>query len=388
MIGGLVLAAGLSRRMGAFKPLLEVGGTPALSRAIRCLAGSADTVAVVTGWRGDELDGLIAREGALRLHNPDYEKGMFSSVTTGIRRFAELGAEGVLLLPGDCAAVPREAVKELLVNAGDGFAVPGYGGKRGHPMWVPARFFPEILAHDGADGLKPILNRHGRKVLDMPFPGTVADMDLPEDREALEALVTRPGLRELTKGRRLFLLRHGATVLHAGKVIMGRYDAPLSHEGREQMEALGRSLAGQRFETGCVYTSPLSRARESAEILSRHLGLECRVREDLQELSLGAWDGLLIEEVRRRWPREYERRGQELMAYRFDENCESFYDLQYRAGEALRAILAEDPHRDLILVTHAGVLKCLYGLLNGQDIDWAFPRFQPMKGELTLITGE
>ena len=247
-------------------------------------------------------------------------------------------------------------------------------------MWIPARFFGEILAHDGTRGLKPILERHGRKILPMPFPGTVADMDLPEDRDALEVLLDRPGLPELIRGRRLFLLRHGATVLHKGKVIMGRYDAKLSPEGEAQMEAA-------KPEARCVYTSPLSRARDSAGIISRCLGLETEIRDDLQELSLGAWDGLLIEEVRRRWPEAYERRGQELMAYRFDDGCESFYDLEYRAGEALRRILAEDDSRDLILVTHAGVLKCLYGLLNGRDIDWAFSRFNPMKGEMTLFPG-
>ena len=385
MIGGLVLAAGLSSRMGAFKPLLEVGGVPALARAIRCLKGTAEEIAVVTGFRGEDLSSLIAAEGAVRLHNPDYAGGMFTSIHTGLRHFADRGAEGVLLLPGDCAAVPGEAVKELLVNAGAGFAVPGYGDRRGHPMWVPARFFPEILAHDGREGLKPILNKYGRRVLNMPFPGTVMDMDTPEDLAALEALVSRPGPAELAKGRRLFLLRHGATVLHAGKVIMGRYDAPLSEDGRRQMEALGKALEGQTIRARCIYASPLSRARESAELLSPHLNLPVEVREDLQELSLGAWDGLLIDEVRRRWPAEYARRGEELMAYRFDDNTESFYDLQYRAEEALRAILREDDSRDLVLVTHAGVLKCLYGRLMGKNIDWAFDRFKPMKGELTMV---
>ena len=46
MIGGLILAAGLSTRMGAFKPLLEVGGVPALARAVRCLKGTAEEIAV------------------------------------------------------------------------------------------------------------------------------------------------------------------------------------------------------------------------------------------------------------------------------------------------------------------------------------------------------
>ena len=75
MIGGVVLAAGFSSRMGAFKPLLEVAGVPALARSIRCLAGAADEVAVITGNRAGDLTDLIAREGAKALYNPDYARG-------------------------------------------------------------------------------------------------------------------------------------------------------------------------------------------------------------------------------------------------------------------------------------------------------------------------
>ena len=385
MTGALVLAAGLSSRMGAFKPLLELRGVPALARAIRSLRDFADQTAVVTGHRREELAPLIAAEGAVELYNPDYREGMFTSVRAGIRHFAACGAEGVLLLPGDCPCVPREAVKELLVNAGDGFAVPGYGGRRGHPMWIPARLYAPILEHDGHDGLEPVLQRYGRQVLDMPFPGTVLDMDVPEDHAALEALLSLPSLRDIAAGRRFFLVRHGATELHSGKIVMGRYDAPLSAVGRAQMEAAAEALAREKLRCAGIYASPLSRARDSAEILSRRLGLELRELEGLQELSLGAWDGLLIEEVRRRWPESYEKRGRELMAYRFDETCESFYDLQQRAGDCLRAILAADDSPDILLVSHAGVLKCLYGLLLGESIDWAFPRFRPEKGEMTVL---
>ena len=76
--------------------------------------------------KGSRADELIAREGAKAIHNPDYEQGMFTSVVTGVRYFAERGAEGLLLLPGDCAAVPRQAVRELLVNgkALDGSVIP------------------------------------------------------------------------------------------------------------------------------------------------------------------------------------------------------------------------------------------------------------------------
>ena len=75
------------------------------------------------------------------------------------------------------------------------------------------------------------------------------------------------------------------------------------------------------------------------------------------------------------------------MSYRFDEGSESFYMVQHRVRKALVKLLKEDDSPDILILSHAGVIKCLWGMLQGRDIDWAFSRFNPMKGEMTLIRG-
>lgn len=389
MIGGVILAAGYSSRMGEFKPLLPVNGVPALQRSIECLCAAGAAVAVVTGHRHEELTSLIASCGAKELFNPDYDRGMFTSVLTGIRHYAALGAEGVLLLPCDCAAVPKEAVRQLIACAGDRgeYALPTYENKNGHPLWIPARYFDEILHYTGPGGLKGArsLREDTLRRLPMPWEGTVLDMDTPADYEALCACAADDGLSERIKGRRFFLVRHGATELHAGKVVMGKYDAHLSDIGKAQMLAAGEALLAYRLEAKALYHSPLRRARDSAALADRSLSLPMREVPELSEISLGAWDGRLIADVQREYPREYARRGKYLMSYRFDEESESFYMVQHRVRHALNEILQTDSSRDILIVSHAGAIKCLYGLLHGRDIDWAFDVCRPEKGEVTVV---
>ena len=389
MIGGVILAAGYSSRMGEFKPLLPVAGVPALKKGIDTLAAAGAEVAVVTGHRQAELSPLVRWWGAEEIVNPAYGEGMFTSVLAGVRHFADKGAEMILLLPCDCAAVPKEAVRQLIACAGDRgeYALPTYQDKNGHPLLIPRRYFEEILRFTGPGGLKGARSLHGDTLLRLPMPwqGTVLDMDTPEDYAALCAYAGDDGLEKLAAGRRFLLLRHGATELHSGKVIMGRYDARLSALGKAQMEEMGRRLAGENLRAAALYASPLRRARDSAEIVSRSLELPIREVEDFSEISLGAWDGKLIEDVKKAWPAEYARRGEFLMSYRFDEESESFYMVQERVRRALIRLLQEDPSPDILILSHAGVIKCLWGLLQGRDIDWAFPLCRPDKGELTVL---
>ncbi len=389
MIGGVILAAGYSSRMGDFKPLLPVAGVPALKRCIDTLTAAGAAAAAVTGYRREELSPLLRSWGAAEVVNPDYDKGMFTSVLAGVGYFAERGAEGVLLLPCDCAAVPKEAVRQLIACAGDRgeYALPTYEGKNGHPLFIPRRYFAELLGFAGPGGLKGARDLHGDSLLRLPMPwqGTVLDMDTPEDYAALCRYAEPDALASLAAGRRFWLLRHGATELHSGKVVMGRYDARLSDLGREQMEAAGARLASEKLRAGALYVSPLRRARDSGEIVNRHLGLPLRETEAFAEISLGAWDGLLIEDVKKKWPAAYARRGEYLMSYRFDEGSESFYMVQHRVRRGLLALLEKDSSPDILILSHAGVIKCLWGMLQGRDIDWAFPLCRPDKGELLML---
>ena len=389
MIGGIVLAAGYSSRMGDFKPLLPVAGIPALKRCIDVLTAAGAETAVVTGCRREELAPLLREWGVCEIVNPDFAEGMFTSVLAGVRHFAEKGAEMILLLPCDCAAVPKEAVRQLIACAGDKgeYALPTYEGRNGHPLLIPRRYFGEILHFTGPGGLKGARSLHEDTLLrlSMPWQGTVLDMDTPEDYAALCAYAQDDGLADLAAGRIFWLLRHGATELHSGKVVMGRYDARLSEIGKNQMTEMGKRLAGEKLRAGALYSSPLRRARDSAEIVNRSLGLPIREVEDFSEISLGAWDGRLIEDVKKEWPTQYARRGEYLMSYRFDEGSESFYMVEARVRRALLELLKDDPSPDILILTHAGVIKCLWGILQGRDIDWAFPRCRPDKGELTVL---
>ncbi len=390
MTGAIVLAAGYSSRMGAFKPLLKLGGVPALALAIRSLkAGGADEVGVVTGYNGELLRELIASEGAEEICNPDYGGGMFTSVRAGVRRFSEKGARGALLLPADCPLVPAAAVRELLAAAdGEHFAVPAFRGKKGHPLWIPSRFFREILAYTGDMGLKGVTGRYEAEILrvEVPYEGVVLDMDEPEDYQSMLRLESK-SLAEAASGRRFILLRHGETELHSGKIYIGRYDAQLSERGLEQARLAAGELAALKPEPSAeaVYCGSLKRARASAQIIAEALRLPLRVMPCLDEISLGSWEGRLIEDIKRECPDEYKRRGENILSYKIDAEAESFYDLQRRVERCLWDMLALDKSRDMIIVSHLGVIKCLYASLHGRDIEWAFSSCNPKKGDYIIV---
>ena len=102
---------------------------------------------------------------------------------------------------------------------------------------------------------------------------------------------------------RVFLVRHGATVLSAEDRFAGSTDAELSEEGREQARRLAERLAGERVAE--VYASPLGRAAETAAIVAHRHGLAPVPQDGLREIDHGRWEGLRRAEVEQRFPEEY-----------------------------------------------------------------------------------
>lgn len=94
---------------------------------------------------------------------------------------------------------------------------------------------------------------------------------------------------------KLLLVRHGQTVWNADRRFQGQADPELSERGRTQAAALGQALRGRRLSA--VYSSPLRRARETAEIAVSGTGLPVTVLADLRELGLGRWEGHRVDEV-------------------------------------------------------------------------------------------
>ena len=387
----LILAGGYSSRMGSFKPLLELKGQPALARVCDTFSSLGLPLCVVTGHKAEALRPLIARCGAAEAHNPDYADGMFTSIRRGGLHAHELGADGLLLAPVDCTLVTAESVRLVLDAAEkqpERFSVAVFGGKKGHPLYIPAKAFPEILAHDGTNGLKGVTRRYDSELIRVETldEGVLLDMDTPEGYEHMKSYLAGrvPKLAELLKNRRFILARHGSTAPHKEKMFIGRYDVPLSDRGRQEARAAAEYIKSLAPRVQKVYCSDLSRALDSAAPIAAALNADIHPDPRLSELSLGQWDGLPISEVRARFPAEYEARGRDILGFA-PPGGENFYELQYRVALFLTDILSADPGPDVVICAHKGVIQSILGLLHRRSPD--FSAQTPAKGEVVCARG-
>lgn len=192
----VILAAGLSSRMGRFKPLLPLGDGTVLSACVDMFRDNGvEHVHVVTGNRADEVRQAAGLLDAVVVHNSDYESGMYSSVCTGLSGLPA-DVDRVFMLPVDIPLVRRETVARLMAEferVQPDVLYPRFRGERGHPPLISRSLFPDIFAHDGTGGLRAVLERHesGARDLDVADFGTVHDLDHPEDYELARTLFGR-----------------------------------------------------------------------------------------------------------------------------------------------------------------------------------------------------
>ncbi len=186
----IILAAGMSSRMGAGKPLLPLGATSVIERVIATVrqAGVSDLV-VVTGHRVNELVPVVERLGVRHVHNPDYKTGMFSSVRTGVGALKG-DVDAFFILPVDCALVRPEALRRLMqgrTGAPGAILHPTCCDVRGHPPLIPGLYRDELARAHAADNLGSFLGRHRDSELEVDVQdlSILMDMDTPEDYERL-----------------------------------------------------------------------------------------------------------------------------------------------------------------------------------------------------------
>lgn len=192
-IAALISAAGLSSRMGDFKPLLPCGGMSIISRVAGNLRrAGAESVVIVTGHRAEEIESLPELEGCIFLRNPKYaESEMFDSLSIGLRAL-EGHCDKLFISPVDVPAVKPETIDMLLAADGD-FVRPMYKGKPGHPILLNAALIPAILSHGGEGGLRGALDALGIKPTDVitEDEGVSMDADTPEDYRYILELMDR-----------------------------------------------------------------------------------------------------------------------------------------------------------------------------------------------------
>jgi probable phosphoglycerate mutase len=163
---------------------------------------------------------------------------------------------------------------------------------------------------------------------------------------------------------RVYLVRHGATRLTAEDRFAGAVGVDLSEEGRAQVRLLADRLADDGI--AALYTSPLSRTVETAEILARPHGL-APIREDaLREIGHGRWEGLTRAEVEARFPVEYA--AWEADPFTFaPEGGETGLAVLARALPVLRRIVVSHDGATVVVVSHKATLRLLLASLLGMD---------------------
>jgi molybdenum cofactor cytidylyltransferase len=182
----VVLAAGASSRMGSPKALLEVDGANFVTR-IATTARAAGTigVAVVVGPPdGDKIKAKLP-VGAAPVWNHDPSRGMLSSVQAAVQTLPPR-ALGILVWPVDQPLVTQETVRRILDAPIGKIVVPRHGGKGGHPVRIPSKYFGALAALPPEAGLHGLLDAHRADVvyLDVDDPAVVQDIDTPADHAA------------------------------------------------------------------------------------------------------------------------------------------------------------------------------------------------------------
>jgi probable phosphoglycerate mutase len=161
---------------------------------------------------------------------------------------------------------------------------------------------------------------------------------------------------------RLCIVRHGETAWNAEHRVQGQLDVPLNAIGQAQAQAAAKVLSGERFDA--VYSSDLSRARQTAAPAAKLLSMEIAVDQALRERHYGIFERLTYAEVKTRYPEDYARFEARDPEYAF-RTGESLKDFSARSISVITKIVNQNKDRSILVFTHGGVLDKLYRFVTG-----------------------
>ena len=186
-VGALIVAAGMSSRMGEFKPMLHIGNISIAQRVIATFqrAGISQIV-MITGYNAAALEHHLSGCGIVFLRNENFETTqMFDSVKIGLR-YLENKCDKVLFTPVDVPLFTAHTVAAMLETDAL-LACPICRGEKGHPLLIGSSLIREILQDSGEQGLRGAASRCSVPIQYVPVEdyGTICDADTPEDFAAL-----------------------------------------------------------------------------------------------------------------------------------------------------------------------------------------------------------
>jgi len=185
---GLVLAAGRSRRMGASKLTMPWKGDQSIVESVvsALRKGGVDRILVVVGVEAGPVELTLKDRRVEFVVNPNADRAeMLESIHFGLRALGD-GPPAAVITPGDMPSLQPSTVAALLetwAEARQALCVPSYGGRRGHPVILPRRAWPDVLALGPEQSLRSYLRRHEKEIrhVEVPDPGIREDVDTPQD---------------------------------------------------------------------------------------------------------------------------------------------------------------------------------------------------------------
>ena len=196
-IAAILLAAGQSRRMGAFKPLLPFGDKTVIETCITNLrASGVSDIIVVVGYRADDVRQHLRSLNVSFAVNTDAESEMSVSVARGVEQVSE-DAKALLISLVDHPAVSGDTIREIIDEwkRGAHLVQPEHKGRGGHPVLIDLAYRDELLQLDPQTGLRSLFESHREEVRRLPVdsPYIARDMDTWEDYTRLhEEVFGRP----------------------------------------------------------------------------------------------------------------------------------------------------------------------------------------------------
>ena len=202
-IGGVILAAGQSRRMGAQNKLLaEIDGVPIIRRTAKALLdGGLNDLVIVTGHEHRLVAAALDDLPVTCIYNDEYQSGQASSVACGVRHHQNGSHAAVLIALGDMPLVRPELIAALLrdhsslPDATDRITLPVFDGRRGNPVIWGRGFFDELVALTGDAGGRIIFaeNKNAVNSLGWPDDSIHLDIDTPEALAPLKKASPKKG---------------------------------------------------------------------------------------------------------------------------------------------------------------------------------------------------
>jgi len=194
-INGLIPAAGLSSRMGEFKPLLPLRGKTVIENTIdSMLIAGVSQIVLVTGYRAEDVERLVRsryiENTVICIRNPLYEStDMITSIKTGLHAMPDCDA--FFLLPGDMPIVLKDtylAVYRKMTESGKAVIFPEINGKRKHPPLIRSSFIEKILDFTGQGGLRELWKYHEEEIDGVSVDDTGCRIDLDTYEQYLHCI--------------------------------------------------------------------------------------------------------------------------------------------------------------------------------------------------------